>query len=66
LIVHADMGHVLRRVQLGDRIGLAEYFARLIERLARGGAELAAISAVTPHICIRELQKISALPLLTS
>jgi len=63
LIVHADMGHALGRVQLGDRIGLAEYFARLIERLARGGAELAAISAVTPHICIRELQKISVLPL---
>jgi aspartate/glutamate racemase len=35
----------------------------LIERLARGGAELAAITAVTPHICIRELEKISALPL---
>jgi aspartate racemase len=35
----------------------------LIERLARGGAELAAIPAVTPHFCIRELEKISALPL---
>ena len=42
---------------------LAQYFARLIERLARGGAELAAISAVTPHICIRGLEKISVLPL---
>jgi aspartate racemase len=53
LIVQADMGHALGRVQIGDRVGLAEYFARLIERLARGGAELAAISAVTHHICIR-------------
>jgi hypothetical protein len=50
-------------VQRGDRIAMAQYFARLIERLARGGAELAAISAVRPHICIRELQKISPLPL---
>jgi aspartate racemase len=63
MIVHADMQTVLSRVERGDRVGLAEYFARLIERLARGGAELAAISAIAPHICIRELEKISALPL---
>jgi aspartate racemase len=63
LIVHADMDHALGYVQRGDRVGLAEYFARLIERLARGGAGFAAISAVTPHICIRELLKISPLPL---
>jgi len=63
LIIHADMEHALGYVKRGDRIRLAEYFARLIERLAHGGANLAAISAVTPHICIRELEKISALPL---
>ena len=63
LIVHADMDRVLGDVQRGDRIGLAAYFAHLIERLAHGGADLAAISAITPHICIRELEKISALPL---
>jgi aspartate racemase len=63
LIVHADMDRVVGHVRRGDRSGLATYFAGLIERLARGGAELAAISAVTPHICIRELEKISALPL---
>jgi aspartate racemase len=63
LIVHADMDRVLGDVARGDRVGLARYFARLIERLAHGGAELAAISAITPHICIRELEEISALPL---
>jgi aspartate racemase len=63
LIVHADMDYVLGAVQRGDRAGLAEYFARLIDRLARGGAELAAISAITAHICICELEKISMLPL---
>src|SRR3954447_21980848 len=63
LLVHADMERALGHVQRGDRDGLAEYFARLIERLAKGGAELGAISAITPHICIRELEKISALPL---
>jgi aspartate racemase len=63
LIVHADMDRVLGDVKRGDRIGLAAYFARLIERLAKGGADLAAISAITPHMCIRELEKISPLPL---
>jgi aspartate racemase len=63
LIVQADMAYGLTHVQRGDRAGLAEYFARLIDRLARGGADLAAIPAVTPHICIRELEKISPLPL---
>src|SRR5271167_1303083 len=63
LIIHADMNRVLGDVQRGDRVGLAQYFARLIDRLAKGGAEVAAISAVTPHICIRELVNISPLPL---
>jgi aspartate/glutamate racemase len=48
---------------LGPGATIHDYFERLIELLASGGAELAAISAVTPHICIPELQRISALPL---
>lgn len=65
LIVHADIQYGLSFVKRGDKQGLAEYLARLIQRLADGGAEVAAISAVTPHICIRELEKISALPLVS-
>jgi aspartate racemase len=63
LVIQADMQRALSHVQRGDRTGLADYFAGLIDRLARGGAEFAAISAITPHICIRELEKISPLPL---
>ena len=63
LVIHADMSHALGYVTRGDRDGLAAYFARLIERLAGGGAQVAAISAITPHICIRELEKITPLPL---
>jgi len=63
LIVHADVDRVLGDVQRGDRQSLADYLARLIDRLAKGGATVAAISAVTPHCCIRELEKISVLPL---
>lgn len=63
LILHADMDFVLGSVQRGERDALASYFARLIERLARGGAGIAAISAITAHYAIRELAKISPLPL---
>jgi aspartate racemase len=63
LLIHADMKYALSHVTSGDHAGLAAYFARLIERLAGGGAEIAAISAITPHICIRELEKITPLPL---
>jgi aspartate racemase len=65
LIIHADMDRVVGHVRRGERTGLAEYFAGLIGRMARGGAEIAAISAITPHICIRELEKISPLPLVS-
>lgn len=65
LMIHADMQYALKFVQRGDRLGLAEYFAGLIDRLRAGGADIAAISAVTPHICIRELEAISSLPLVS-
>jgi aspartate racemase len=63
LIIHADMSYGLSLMEQSNYRALAEYFARIIDRMARGGAEVAAISAVTPHACIRELETISALPL---
>src|SRR5262249_31464659 len=63
LIIQADMEHALGFVKREDQTGLASYFAGLIERLSGGGAEVAAISAITPHICIRELESVSVLPL---
>ncbi len=63
LMVHADVDRVLQDVQSGNRVALAGYFARLVERLAAGGAEVAAICAIAPHLCINELQQISVLPL---
>jgi hypothetical protein len=41
LLIHADMKYALSHVTSGDHAGLAVYFARLIERLAGGGAEIA-------------------------
>jgi aspartate racemase len=63
VMAHADVNRVLGAAQMGDEDGLAEYLAGLIGRLASAGAEFAAIPAVTPHICIVELLKLSRLPI---
>jgi aspartate racemase len=41
---------------------LAEYLTGYIRRLKAAGAEVAAIPAVTPHFCVRELIATSPLP----
>jgi aspartate racemase len=63
IIVHADVNHVIRSAAAGDRAGLAEYLAAILQRMANAGAQLAAIPAVLPHICAPELAGISPLPL---
>jgi aspartate racemase len=63
VVVHAETSRVFEHVQAGDRTGLAEYLAGYIRRLKAAGADIAAIPAVTPHFCIRELIAISPLPI---
>jgi aspartate racemase len=63
VMAHADVNRVLGAAQAGDKAGLAEYLAALIGRVTSAGAEFAAIPAVTPHICIAELLKVSPLPI---
>lgn len=62
-IAHADMAHALSLVAAGDRVGLAQYLASLVQSLARAGATFAAVPAVTPHLCMPELRGLSPLPL---
>jgi aspartate racemase len=63
LIVHADVNLVLSYVRNGNILELAEYLASLVRQLQGGGADIAAVSAITPHICISELIRLSPLPL---
>jgi aspartate racemase len=63
VIAHAETSRVFEYVQAGDRDGLAEYLIGFIERLKAAGAEVAAIPAITPHYCVRELIAASPLPL---
>jgi aspartate racemase len=61
VIAHAETSRVFEYVQAGDRDGLAGYLNGFIRRLEAAGAELAAIPAITPHYCMRELAAVSAL-----
>lgn len=65
-IVHADVREMARNLADNAAHRQAEIFARLIERLAAAGAELAAVTSMGGHFCINELQSISPLPVLNA
>jgi aspartate racemase len=64
VIAHADVDYGQSLVRENKLEALAAYLAGFIERLARAGAQAAAIPAVTPHICIKELAPRLAIPLI--
>lgn len=63
VLVHADIGKAMGHVIAGERGELAQYLTDLIRQLAAGGAEIAAVPAVTPHICIDAVEAASPIPL---
>lgn len=63
-IVQADGREFVANLNAGDARRQAEIFCQLIDRLAAAGAELAAVTSMGGHFCIRELMQISPLPLL--
>ena len=65
-IAHADVREMARNLANGAAQEQAEIFARLIQRLAAAGAEIAAVTSMGGHFCIRELAAISPLPLLNA
>ena len=64
VIVNADTSRVFEYIQADNRNGLAEYLTSYIRRLKAAGAEVAAIPAVAPHFCVRQLIPVSPLPIL--
>lgn len=63
-IVHADVVELTQNAARGDASKQAENFAKLIARLAAAGAGAAAVTSMTGHFCIRELEAMSLLPLI--
>ena len=64
VIAHADVDHGQNLIRAGRLDALAQYLAGFIERLARAGAQTAVLPAVTPHICLKELAPLLAIPLI--
>lgn len=63
-IAQAEGRDLVANLTAGDGRRQADIFCRLIERLAAAGAEIAAVTSMGGHFCIRELSEISPLPLL--
>jgi aspartate racemase len=62
VITNAHTSRVFEYVEAGNRDGLADYLNGYIRRMKAAGAEIAAIPAVTPHYCVKELGAISPVP----
>src|SRR2546423_8601641 len=64
LIAHADVDHGRPLAEAGKLDELARYLNGFIGAMAAGGAEMAAIVAVTPHICSAQLLPLLRIPLI--
>ena len=65
VIVNAQTPSVFGYVGAKDPVGLAEYLNGFLGRLKAAGAEMAAIPAITPLYCAKELAATSALPIVS-
>jgi aspartate racemase len=64
LIAQADVNHARPLAEANKLDELARYLGGLIDSTAAGGAEMAAIVAVTPHICTAQLLPLLRIPLI--
>jgi aspartate racemase len=60
-----NLTRALDLVTAGELAALADYLTGEIEKLARAGADFAALSANTPHIVFEDLRRRSPVPLLS-
>jgi aspartate racemase len=65
VILHADVNYVLKLAAAGEAARMAAYFSSVIRRLSGAGAQIAAIPAMTPHLCAPELIESSPIPLVS-
>lgn len=64
LVAHADVNHARPLAEANKLDELARYLNGFIDSTAAGGAEMAAIVAITPHICTAELLPLLRIPLI--
>ena len=62
VIAHAHAPTALALVTAGKIDKMAVYLAGFANQLAAAGADVLAIPAITPHICLAEVQQLTPLP----
>jgi aspartate racemase len=65
-IAHADVRKLVANMETGATQEQAAIFARHIDQLKDGGCEVAAVTSLGGHFCIKELEAISSLPLVNA
>ncbi len=65
IIDSLDVQKAIALVTAGDMTALTAYLADSVQRLARGGAELALMSANTAHLVFDEVRAASPIPLIS-
>jgi aspartate racemase len=65
-IAHADVHEMARNLANSDANKQAEVFAKLVRRLGAAGVQIAAVTSMGGHFCIRELEALSPLPILNA
>ena len=63
VLAHADVGTVLACVGAGDKPALGRYLGTIANELFDAGAELVAITAVAPHLAIRDIARVARGPI---
>jgi aspartate racemase len=64
VMAHASISTATALAAKADRNGLADYLAGFLKRLKAAGATIGVLPAVTPHLCIDELQAIAPMPVI--
>ena len=64
LVAHADVDRARPLAEANALDELARYLNGFIDQTAAGGAEMAAIVAITPHICTAQLLPLLRIPLI--
>ncbi|MGE0862671.1 MAG: aspartate/glutamate racemase family protein [Vicinamibacterales bacterium] len=63
VLVHGQVSRIFQHAAAGDHAGMAEYLAGILASMRAAGATLGVIPAVTPHLCIDQLERLAPLPI---
>lgn len=63
VLAHADVGTVLACIAANDSTALGRYLGAIANQLFDAGAELVAVTAVAPHLAIREIKQVARGPI---